>query len=137
MDRQKETGHFSCNAGGLWGRGFLSMTNSCPGPEQSKSCPALEGAQGALHTRGGSFYPERQELQTQGLRPMLHVAVSRIRPLGEGEEAGHRTGLGGSWGRLGDYLVKQGGSYSLLIFSSGTGSTGPLPPSGGAGCHCS
>lgn len=99
-DRQKETGHFSCSAGGLWGRGFLSMTDSGPGPEQSKSCPTLEGAQGALHTRGGSFYPERQELQTQGLRPMLHGAVSRIRPLGGGRRLGTERGwvaAGGTW----------------------------------------
>lgn len=94
MDRQKETGHFSCSAGGLWGRGFLSMTDSCPGPraEQSKSCPALEGAQGALHTREKASTLRGQELQTQGLRPMLHVAVSRIRLLGVGRRLGTEQG---------------------------------------------
>ena len=58
------------------------MTDRCPGPEQSKSCPALEGAQGALHARGGSFYPERQEVQTQGLRPMLHVSCFQDQAIG-------------------------------------------------------
>ena len=102
MDKQKETGHFSCNAGGLWGRGFLSMTDRCPGPreEQSKSCPDLEGAQGALHTRGGSFHPERPRTADPGAQAYAACSCFQHQAIGWGEEAGHGAGLGGSWGRL-------------------------------------
>lgn len=57
---------------------------------------------------------------------MLHGLFSRIRPLGGGRRLGTERGWVAAGGHLGDYLVKQGGSYSLLIFSSGTGSTGPF-----------